>query len=90
MYNQVYPLHKADYSREVTEASQKSPVLVLLTSSTGTNTESRVAAEIWRDLAHRFGDVKFSQMQANLCIDGYPDKNTPTILIYKNSELIRQ
>ena len=29
-------------------------------------------------------------MQANLCIEGYPDKNTPTILVYKDGAIKRQ
>ncbi|KAF1841352.1 thioredoxin-like protein [Cucurbitaria berberidis CBS 394.84] len=90
IYNQVYHLQKPDYSKDVTEASQKAHVLVLLTSSQGTNTESRVLIEIWRELAKRFGDVKFCQMRADLCIEGYPDKNTPTVLIYRDGDIRRQ
>lgn len=90
IYNQVYPVQKPDYSREVTEASTKSFVLVLLTSSTGTNPESQLMIELWRELAKKFGDMKFCQMQANLCIEGYPDRNTPTVLIYKDGEIKRQ
>jgi hypothetical protein len=90
VYNQVYPVQKPDYAREVTEASQNAWVFVLLTSSSGTNTESRVMIEIWREAAKKFGDVKFCQMQADLCIEGYPDKNTPTILVYRNGDIKRQ
>lgn len=90
IYNQVYPLQKLDYSRDVTEVSQKSFVLVLLTSSSGTNTESAILITLWRELAARFGDIKFCQMRADLCIEGYPDRNTPTILIYKDGDIRRQ
>jgi hypothetical protein len=90
VYNQVYHLQKPDYSRDVTEASQKAFVFVLLTSSQGTNTESRILIEIWRELAQRFGDVKFCQMRAELCIEGYPDKNTPTVLVYREGDIRRQ
>lgn len=90
IYNQVYPIQKPDYSRDVTEASKTSCVFVLLTSSSGTNTESRLLIEIWRELATKFGDVKFCQMQANLCIEGYPERNTPTILVYSNGDIKRQ
>ncbi|KAL6712522.1 Proteolipid protein 2 [Coniothyrium glycines] len=90
VYNQVYHLQKPEYSKEVTEESQKAHVLVLLTSSEGTNTESRVLIEIWRELSKKFGDVKFCQMRANLCIEGYPDRNTPTVLIYKDGDIKRQ
>lgn len=90
VYNQVYHLQKPDYSRDVTEASKDAFVFVLLTSSQGTNTESRLLIEIWRELAQRFGDVKFCQMRAELCIEGYPDKNTPTVLVYKDGDIKRQ
>lgn len=90
IYNQVFPVQKPDYSREVTEASTRSFVLVLLTSSSGTNVESQLLIELWRELAKKFGDIKFCQMQANLCIEGYPDRNTPTVLIYKDQEIKKQ
>ncbi|KIW07473.1 uncharacterized protein PV09_01441 [Verruconis gallopava] len=90
IYNQVYPLQKVDWSREVTDESHKAFVLVLLTSSHGTNTESHLMIEIWRELARRFGDIKFCQIRGDLCIDGYPDRNTPTILIYKDGDIKKQ
>jgi hypothetical protein len=90
VYNQVYPIQKPDYSREVTEESNKAYVLVLLTSSQETNVESRIMIEAWRELARNFGDVKFCQMRADLCIEGYPDRNTPTILVYRNGDIVRQ
>ena len=86
----MYHLQKPDYSKDVTEASKKAHVLVLLTSSQGTNVESRVMIELWRELAPRFGDVKFCQMRADLCIEGYPEKNTPTVLIYKDGDIKKQ
>ena len=89
-YNQVYYLQKPDYSRDVTEASQKSFVLVHLTSSLGTNIESRLLTELWRDLARTYGDIKFCEIRADMCIEGYPERNTPTILIYKDGDIRRQ
>ncbi|KAJ4413353.1 hypothetical protein N0V91_000328 [Didymella pomorum] len=90
IYNQVYHLQKPDYSRDVTEASKKSHIFVLLTSSAAQNTESRVASESWTLLAQKFGDVKFCSMRADLCIEGYPDRNTPTVLVYKDEQIVRQ
>lgn len=90
VYNQVYPVQKADWSRDVTEESQKTYVFVLLTSSQGTNVESRIMVEMWRELAKKFGDVKFCQIRGDLCIEGYPDKNTPTILVYKDGDIKKQ
>lgn len=87
VYNQVYPLQKPDYGREVTDASHNSFVLVNLT---GNNVESRRLSELWRTLAAKFGDVKFCEIRGDLCIEGYPEKNTPTILVYRDGEIQSQ
>ena len=89
-FNQVYPLQKPDYARDVTEASNKAYVFVHLTSSLGTNIESRLLTELWRDLARDFGDVKFCEIRADLCIENYPERNTPTILVYRDGDIKRQ
>ncbi|KAI4184128.1 MAG: hypothetical protein L6R41_004967 [Letrouitia leprolyta] len=90
VFNQVYPLQKPDYSRDVTEASGKAFVLVHLTSSLGTNIESRLLTELWRELARKFGDVKFCEIRGDMCIEGYPDRNTPTILVYRDGDIKKQ
>ncbi|KAE8160346.1 thioredoxin-like protein [Aspergillus tamarii] len=90
LYNQVYPLQKVDYAREVTEASNNAFVLVHLSSSSSGNIESQRLAELWRQLATKFGDIKFCEIRGNMCIEGYPDRNTPTILVYKDGEIRRQ
>ncbi|MCJ1355063.1 MAG: hypothetical protein MMC33_005054 [Icmadophila ericetorum] len=90
VYNQVYPLQKPDYSRDVTEASHKAFVFVHLTSSLGTNIESQILTHLWREMATKFGDVKFCEIRADLCIEGYPERNTPTILVYKDGDIKKQ
>ncbi|MCJ1370177.1 hypothetical protein MMC20_001389 [Loxospora ochrophaea] len=89
-YNQVFPLQKPDYSRDVTEASNKAFVLVHMTSSLGTNIESRLLTELWRELARKFGEIKFCEIRADLCIENYPERNTPTILVYRNGDIKKQ
>ncbi|KAK5940884.1 Proteolipid protein 2 [Knufia obscura] len=89
-YGSVYPLQKVDFTREVTEASNEAYVFVFLASSTDSNVESRVLQEIWRELAQKYGDVKFCQIRADMCIEGYPEKNCPTILVYKDGDIRRQ
>lgn len=96
VHGSVYPLTKPEYSREVTEASQGGPdgqgvpVLVHLTSSTGTNVESRVLSELWRQAAGEYGEVKFCEMRADQAIEGYPERNCPTILVYRNGDIVKQ
>ncbi|KHO01280.1 Phosducin family protein [Metarhizium album ARSEF 1941] len=88
IHGSVYPISKPDYQREVTEASQKGPVFVNLTSGTGTNVESRVLSELWRQAAEEYGDVKFCEIRANQAIENYPDRNCPTILVYSKGEIV--
>lgn len=90
VFNQVYPLQKPNYSKDVTEASNKAFVLVHLTSSLGTNIESRLLTELWREMARKFGDIKFCEIRADMCIEGYPERNTPTILIYRDGDIKKQ
>lgn len=90
MYGQVFHLQKPDYTRDVTEASQTSLVLVHLASSLSNNVESRLLTELWRELARTFADVKFCEIQADMCIEGYPEANCPTILAYRGGEIVKQ
>lgn len=90
VFNQVYHVQKPDYSRDVTEASKQAHVLVLLTAQSEGSTESRVAVEAWRQLASRFGDIKFCQMRGDMCIEGYPERNCPTVLVYKDGDIKKQ
>ena len=90
VFNQVYHLQKPDYSKDVTEASNTAFVLVHLTSSLGTNVESRLLSEVWREMALKFGDIKFCEIRADMCIEGYPERNTPTILVYRNGDIQKQ
>ncbi|KAI1486045.1 thioredoxin-like protein [Biscogniauxia mediterranea] len=90
IHGSVYPISKPEYSREVTEASNNGPVFVNLTSSMGTNIESRVLSELWRQAAKEYGDVKFCEIRADKAIENYPDRNCPTILVYKNGDIVKQ
>ena len=89
-FGSVYPVQKVDFTREVTEASQNAYVFVFLSSSTDGNVESRVLGEIWRELAAKYGDLKFCQIRADMCIEGYPERNCPTVLVYKDGDIRRQ
>ena len=90
IHGQVYPLQKPDYSKDVTEASQTSFVSVNLTSPLGANVESRLLSEMWHELARKYGDVKFCEIRADMCIEGYPERNCPTILVYHKGDIVKQ
>jgi hypothetical protein len=67
-----------------------SPVLVNLTSGLGTNVESKILTELWRQAAAEYGEIKFCQIRGDMAIEGYPDRNCPTILIYNNGDIVKQ
>jgi hypothetical protein len=41
-------------------------------------------------LAIRFSDVKFLQIDSHECIPNYPEANLPTLLMYKDDDLVHQ
>jgi hypothetical protein len=90
VHGSVYPLSKPEYQREVTDASAKGPVLVNLTSGMGTNVESRLLSELWRQAAKEYGDIKFCEIRASQAIENYPDRNCPTILVYNKGDIVKQ
>jgi hypothetical protein len=89
LHGSVYPISKPEYQREVTDSSKNGPVFVNLTSAMG-NVESRVLSELWRQAAKEYGEIKFCEIRANQAIENYPDRNCPTILVYKNGDIIKQ
>jgi len=90
VHGSVYPISKPEYQREVTDASKNGPVFVNLTSAMGTNVESRVLSELWRQAAQEYGDIKFCEIRASQAIENYPDRNCPTILVYKDGDIVNQ
>ncbi|KAI9167557.1 Phosducin-like protein 2 [Paramyrothecium foliicola] len=90
VHGSVYPISKPEYQREVTEASKNGHVFVNMTSSVGTNVESRVLSELWRQAAKEYGEIKFCEIRANQAVENYPERNCPTILVYKNGDIVKQ
>ena len=86
-FGQVFPLQKVDWSRDVTDVSKEAYVVVNMISS---NTESRVAADLCRQLAAKFGDIKFTEISAQLAVENYPEENCPSILVYRNGDIQKQ
>eukprot|EP00966_Prymnesium_polylepis_P131162 3033319-Prymnesium_polylepis.1 len=41
-------------------------------------------------LAKKFADVKFLQIHFTDCIPNYPEKNLPTMLVYRDDDLLQQ
>lgn len=92
-FGSVLPLQKAEYAKEVTEASRDAWVVVAMMSnggSEGNAIESRVLGELLPQLASKYPDVKVLSIRADLCVENYPERNTPTLLIYKDTNIAKQ
>ncbi|OLQ11488.1 CDP-diacylglycerol--glycerol-3-phosphate 3-phosphatidyltransferase [Symbiodinium microadriaticum] len=88
-FGELRQLVRAEYVREVTEASAEGQwVLVLL------YTESSLACHPmmrpWAEAARRFPSVKFMKGVASEIIPDFPDSLTPTVIMYKDKECIKK
>ncbi|RKO96990.1 hypothetical protein CXG81DRAFT_3286, partial [Caulochytrium protostelioides] len=87
-FGSILHLSKPDYTREVTDASKKVWVVVFLTQDH--LPECKRMAAILTRLAERHAATKFMRITATQCIENYPDRNCPTLLVYGRGELQRQ
>ncbi|GMG21817.1 unnamed protein product [Ambrosiozyma monospora] len=86
-FGDVYHINKPEYAKEVTEAS-KSVYVVLIMS--GNNLQSRVINEVINSAARKFKDVKFVEIQGSRAVENYPEANLPTILVYHDTNVVKQ
>ncbi|WFD42088.1 Proteolipid protein 2 [Malassezia psittaci] len=98
-FGRMYPISRPDYAREVTEASKES-----LPGASDANQGTGVVCFLYKSgidtcellsgyleqLAAKYPNTKFVSIIGDQCIPDYPDKNLPTLLIYRAGELRRQ
>lgn len=87
-FGSVLPISKPEWQKEVTDASKEHVVFVHLTCES--QIQSRLLSVILRTAASKFKDIKFCEIEGRRAIEGYPDKNCPTILIYKDGDMLKQ
>ncbi|KAL6940566.1 hypothetical protein ACO0QE_004473 [Hanseniaspora vineae] len=90
-FGQVFHINKPEYAKEITEASEKGEkgVYVLVHMSLSTNLQSRILSNLFVEAARKFKDLKFVEIPANRCIENYPEKNCPTLIIYHKGEVVK-
>ncbi|GAA6017968.1 hypothetical protein JCM10207_002724 [Rhodosporidiobolus poonsookiae] len=97
-FGRVYNIGKVDYKREVTEASEQElpgepdgwgtgVVCVLFKDSIP---ESKLLMPILNELASLYPSTKFVSIVSDHCIENYPDKNVPTMIIYRKGQMMGQ
>lgn len=52
--------------------------------------ESQLMSQHLTRIAAAYPSTKFVSIRGDMCIANYPDKNIPTLLIYRNGNLIKQ
>ncbi|PKI83140.1 hypothetical protein MVES_002947 [Malassezia vespertilionis] len=100
-FGRMYPISRPDYTREVTDASRVNmPGSISNGKDAGTGVVCflykpgmdmcRLLEGYLETLAAKHPETKFVSIVGDQCIPNYPDKNLPTMLIYRNGELRRQ
>eukprot|EP00842_Homolaphlyctis_polyrhiza_P005076 jgi/Hompol1/556/HPOL_000374-RA len=87
-FGRVVQISKTDYTVEVTEASKSASVVLHLFQDY--NPACKLLNAILDRLADKHKATKFLKIVADLCIPNYPDRNLPTVLIYKDGEIVKQ
>ena len=87
-FGSILEITRTDYVTEVNKAPEGVGVVVFLFKRR--HYLSSYMLVLLEKLARKFGDVKFVQIESQECIPGYPDSNLPTLLIYRDDDLLRQ
>lgn len=80
-------ISQTEYSSEVTQAGPGVWVVIHLFAP---KTECQLLDQCMAKLAPKFKAVKFLRIASNDAIPNYPDKNCPTLLIYKEGDVKMQ
>jgi hypothetical protein len=85
-----YVMHVSheQWTKEVTEVSRSHPVLVLLTkeNSKACYLLERVMEDVAR--TYRTSRTKFRRAEARDIIPNYPERNVPTLILYRNGDVV--
>ena len=89
-FRHEYMMHVSheQWTKEVTEVSRSHPVLVLLTKE---NSKARFTLErVMEDVArtYRTSRTKFRRAEARDIIPNYPERNVPTLILYRNGDVV--
>eukprot|EP00010_Vexillifera_abyssalis_P007874 CAMPEP_0201545352 /NCGR_PEP_ID=MMETSP0173_2-20130828/1879_1 /ASSEMBLY_ACC=CAM_ASM_000268 /TAXON_ID=218659 /ORGANISM="Vexillifera sp., Strain DIVA3 564/2" /LENGTH=211 /DNA_ID=CAMNT_0047953731 /DNA_START=394 /DNA_END=1027 /DNA_ORIENTATION=+ len=87
-FGQIREIGRDEFKQQVTEYKD-GPVVVLLYNNQA-QPASPLLERICDTLAKKFPTLKFIKMVAQHCIPNYPIANCPTLLVYKNSDILKQ
>jgi hypothetical protein len=88
-FGSVYYISKPEYTKEITDASKGNVFVFVHISYPGVQT-CKLLTGLYNRLAPKYKELKFVQIDARQINDRYPHENCPTILIYKNGDVVKQ
>lgn len=88
-FGSLQTISKPDYTDEVTNGS-KNDVFVLLHIMYSGVPQSKLLSGLFQRCAEKFRDIKFLQIDARQINENYNLANCPTILIYHNTNVVKQ
>lgn len=88
-FGSVLPLIRADFVREVSDGSKDDQWVVVHLHQSYVETSNLLGALLDR-LAPKHKATKFMRIRADQCIDSFPDKNVPALIIYHDGEIAKQ
>ena len=87
-FGQVIEISKQNFIAEVNEAPRDTFVIIHLYQDYIVH--CKLIDECFTILARKFLNHKFIKIQSTRCIENFRDSDCPTILVYKNSEVVHQ
>lgn len=88
IYGQVYHIREQEFVGEVSKAPEDTYVVLHLFAQT--EPECQILDKFMGTVAAKFRAVKFCKIRAQEAIHNFPSHKCPTILIYKNTQIIKQ
>lgn len=87
-FGDVMEICKADWVKEVTDASNSSWVVVHLYQDRVM--ECRLLEQVLLSIARKFKAVKFVKILSTAAVENWPDRNLPTLFLYHDGKLQTQ
>jgi len=87
-FGKLLPISQQDYSNEVTKASEQ--VTVVCHLFIWSKPECQLMNQCLEKLADKFKHVKFCKIVAQDAIPNFPDRSAPTILVYRQGNIVLQ
>ncbi|KAH8924274.1 thioredoxin-like protein, partial [Atractiella rhizophila] len=87
-YGELEEIGREDYNKVVVDGSKDISVVCLLYKDSIPH--SVLLTRHLHSLARIYPSTKFVKIVSTRCIENYPDRAVPTMLIYKNGEMAKQ